>query len=363
MAKAGTTPARGVHIRAIALMHTIPIDPVADQRWSSFLASNDEATVFHHPAWIKTLMHSYGYGSASLACVGDEQILGVLPLLEIRSRLTGKRAVALPFSDYGGALAQSEAVHDKLLDAALVLQRERGWNFVELRKPLVHPLADISAAYKRHALRLDADPDRMYRSFDKSQTQRSVTKFLKSGAIVERRTDRDALRAFMRLNYQTRRKHGLPPQPDRFFEQVQKNLLDPKMGFVSLARREGTVLAGCVFLVSKNTVYYKFGASDEAHLSHRPNHGIMWDVIQWAAAEGYATLDFGRSDLDGEGLIKFKRGWGTVETDLTYSRLGGQGNKGDRAGGGLLERTKPLLQHMPIPLLKMIGNVMYEHVG
>jgi CelD/BcsL family acetyltransferase involved in cellulose biosynthesis len=135
------------------------------------------------------------------------------------------------------------------------------------------------------------------------------------------------------------------------------------MGFVSLARLEGTVLAACVFLIHRHTVYYKFGASDEAHLSHRPNHGIMWDVIRWASAQGYATLDFGRSDLDGEGLIRFKRGWGTVETDLTYVRLGSTGKQSAEPGGGMLARAKPFLQRMPVPLLKMIGNVLYEHVG
>lgn len=344
-------------------MQTFSIEPVTDPRWLSFVASSDAATVFHHPAWIETLMRTYGYGSVSLACGEGERVAGVLPLLEIRSRLTGRRGVALPFSDYGGAAAESDAAHAALVDAALGLQRERGWDFVELRSPLVHPLGQTSAAYKRHTLHLDADQDRLYRSFDKNQTQRGVSKFLKSGAIVERRTDREALRAFMRLNYQTRRKHGLPPQPDRFFDELQTHILDRDMGFVSLARLEETVLAACVFLIHRQTVYYKFGASDEAHLSHRPNHGIMWDVIRWASTQGYATLDFGRSDLDGEGLIRFKRGWGTVETDLTYVRLGSKEKQSAEPGGGMLARAKPLLQRMPVPLLKMIGNVLYEHVG
>jgi lipid II:glycine glycyltransferase (peptidoglycan interpeptide bridge formation enzyme) len=257
----------------------------------------------------------------------------------------------------------SDEAHAALVEAALQMQGERGWAFVELRSAVVHPGAQVTATYKRHTLRLDPDVDRLYRAFDKSQNQRSVAKFLKSGAIVERRTDSEALRAFMSLNYQTRRKHGLPPQPDRFFDEVQKRLLDHNMGFVSIARLENTVLAACVFLLLGKTVYYKFGASDEAHLAHRPNHGIMWDAIRWAAAGGYTTLDFGRSDLDGEGLIRFKRGWGTVETDLTYVRLGCREQLKVPAGEGILGRAKPLIQRMPLPVLKMIGKILYEHVG
>jgi len=345
------------------MMQAVSIDPVTDPRWRSFVASTGAATVFHAPEWIETLMQTYGYGSFSLASVEGDRLTGVLPLLEIRSRLTGKRGVALPFSDYGGAAAESDAAHGLLVEAALGLRRERGWSFVELRSPFAHPLGQTCAAYKRHTLHLDADQDRLYRSFEKSQTQRGVSKFLKSGAVVERRTDSDALRAFMQLNYLTRRRHGLPPQPDRFFLQLQKHILDRGLGFVSLARLDGAVLAACVFLMHGKTVYYKFGASDEEHLSHRPNHGIMWDVIRWASAQGYAALDFGRSDLDGEGLIRFKRGWGTIETDLTYVRIGSRVQQSAEAGGGILGRAKPLLQRMPVPLLKMIGNILYEHVG
>lgn len=51
------------------------------------------------------------------------------------------------------------------------------------------------------------------------------------------------------------------------------------------------------------------------------NHGILWDAIQWGCENGYHTLDMGRSDLDGEGLLKYKRSWGTTESDLTYVRF------------------------------------------
>jgi len=116
-----------------------------------------------------------------------------------------------------------------------------------------------------------------------------------------------------------------------------------------------------VFLLFKDTVYYKFGASDEAHLVHRPNHGIMWDAIRWAGGEGYRVLDFGRSDLDGEGLIKFKRGWATEESDLRYYRT--PASTAGEKNTGVLEKMKPVFQRLPVPVLKVIGKVLYEHAG
>jgi CelD/BcsL family acetyltransferase involved in cellulose biosynthesis len=340
------------------------IDPLSDPRWLPFLDATTGSTIFHHPAWITPLMEAYGYGAASLGCFEGETLVGVLPMLEIRSRLTGRRAVALPFSDYGGSVAVDEETHGLLLDAALKQGKERGWSFVEMRSAVRHANARESGAFKRHQLVLGSDPERLMKMFDKSQTQRGLGKFQKSGAVIERSAGRDALKAFMALNYQTRRKHGLPPQPDRFFDGFQKHVLDKGLGFVSLARLEGQILAACVFMMYKDTVYYKYGASDEQGLAHRPNHGIMWDAMRWGIAEGYRVLDFGRSDLDGEGLIKFKRGWGTTETDITYAHVGITGMPAaGGSGGGFLERIKPVIERMPVPVLKVIGRVLYEHVG
>jgi CelD/BcsL family acetyltransferase involved in cellulose biosynthesis len=346
------------------MMDVRTIDPLGDPRWRAFLDATAGATIFHHPDWIAPLMQAYGYTPASLGCFDGETLVGVLPLLEIRSRLTGRRAVSLPFSDYGGSVAVSEDVHARLLEAALEHGKERGLGYVEMRCEVEHAHAVACGAYKRHQLELGNDPALLMKAFDKSQTQRGLNKFLKSGGVVRRHTGQEGLQAFMRLNYLTRRKHGLPPQPDRFFDGFQKHILDRGKGFVSLAMMGEDVLAACVFMRYKDTLYYKYGASDDDGLVHRPNHGIMWDAMQYGIGEGLRILDFGRSDLDGEGLIKFKRGWGTIETDITYAQVGTAGRPAaGGSGGGLLDRLKPLIQRMPVPVLKVIGQILYEHVG
>ncbi len=339
----------------------LPIDPATDPRWAAYLEHHPEATVFHDSSWIGLQVHVYGYRNKSLACFEEGRITGVLPLLEIRSVLTGTRGVSLPFSDYSAPLADDEAVLQRLCSAVVALRTERCWKYVEFRGEVRGEDLQAAAAYKRHRLILARDTEALFRTFDKSQTQRSVNKFEKSGAVVERRTDAGAMSAFMRLNYLTRRKHGLPPQPDRFFEELHRTIIGPGRGFVSLARLGSADLGASVFLRFKDTIYYKFGASDEAYLVHRPNHGIMWDAIRWAGAEGYRVLDFGRSDLDGEGLIKFKRGWATEESDLTYYRS--SASVAGQKGADRLEMLKPVFQRLPIPVLKAIGKVLYEHVG
>jgi CelD/BcsL family acetyltransferase involved in cellulose biosynthesis len=341
----------------------VHIDPSADPRWTAFVEEHPRAMVFHHPAWMAALLDTYGYEQCSLLCTEGQEVLGIVPLLGIASRLTGRRGVCLPFSDYGYPLFRRASGLDALLDACLQLKERKRWAYVELRGMTQHPAAKPSARYKVHRLDLTPGPDTLFKGFTRGGTQAAIKQCARFGVRIERRTDPEAVALFRRLNYQTRKKHGIPPQPDRFFDAIHRHLIARGMGFVSIAIENGRPIAASVFLSYRGTLYHKFNASDEEALRFRPNHGILWDATQWGCANGYHTLDMGRSDLDGEGLLKYKRSWGTTESDLTYVRFTDQPTEIRTGEGGALSLLNPVLRHTPVPLLKALGNFLYEHVA
>ena len=342
----------------------LPIDPHTDPRWLEFLARHPGSTIFHHPQWIRALETTYRYRPCSFGFVEEGRLTGLLPLLEIRSWLTGARGVSLPFSDFGGPLITSNATLRSVADHCRSLLAEKHWKYVEFRGDVEIASTVAGQHFKRHRLQLGKDTDAVFRGFDKSQTQRSVRKAEKSGVVVERSTDPHSMDEFVRLNYITRKKHGMPPQPSSFFRNVHKFVIGTGLGFVSLARIGNAVAAAAVYLTHNDTVYYKFGASDESLLKSRPNHALMWDAIRWGCEHGFKNFDFGRTDLDNEGLLEYKRGWGTVETDVVYRRFLGAATDAQAIGEqGLLEKVKPVFRRMPIPVLKIIGKVLYGHVG
>lgn len=340
------------------MTHVEFIDPHADARWRAFADAHPDALIFHHPLWMKVLERAYGYRQASLACFEDGEMTGILPLLEIRSRLTGRRAVSLPFSDYSSLLVRTPAAGESIVARAAELCALRRWKYVEIRG--ASPRGAVAAAYALHRVHLQPDAQLVFRTFEKKRTQYTLKKFEKTGVVVQRRTDAEAMVAFMRLNYLTRQKHGIPPQPDRFFDLFHETLIAGGLGFVSVATYEGKPIAASVFLHYKEMIYHKFNASDETFLHLSANPGILWDAIRWGCEHGYRVLDLGRSDLDGEGLIKYKRGWGAEELPLQYYRLPDEAAVTRSNATGVL---KPLMQRLPVPLLKVIGKVLYGHAG
>jgi lipid II:glycine glycyltransferase (peptidoglycan interpeptide bridge formation enzyme) len=101
-----------------------------------------------------------------------------------------------------------------------------------------------------------------------------------------------------------------------------KHVIDKELGFVVLVHLDRQPVAGALYLAWNRNLIYKFGASDPRFWDLRPNNLAMWTAIEWACEHGYRTLDFGRTDLDNQGLRDFKSRWGAMELPLTYSYLG-----------------------------------------
>jgi CelD/BcsL family acetyltransferase involved in cellulose biosynthesis len=344
-------------------MNVVQIDPINDSRWLTFLEATPGAPIFHHPAWLNVLAETYGYSPVCLAATEANSVVGVLPLMEVRSWLTGNRAVCLPFSDSCAVVVRDEPALRALLHCSEELRKARGWKYVEIRDAVASIGFRTTARYKRHCTPLGGDPEALFRTFKKTQVQQSILKAEKLGVVVERRTDSEALRALIHLNALTRRRHGVPPQPDSFFLNIGRRMLEAGLGFIGTATLDGRILTAALFLHWKNAIVYKYSASDERARSVQASHAVIWDAMRWGCEHGFTLLDLGRSDLTNEGLLQFKRGWGSQESDLIYVRLGASTNDRTSDSPRTLERLRPVISRIPLPILKLIGRRVYAHIG
>ncbi len=212
----------------------------------------------------------------------------------------------------------------------------------------------------RHLLPLAEDPAEVEQRYSKSQIKRGIKKARRENLSAERRTDAAALDAFYALHLKTRQRLGVPTQPKRFIQRFEE-LFDAGLGFVELVLDEGRPIAAAVFLSFNGTLTYKYGASDAAALGKRPNNLLFSEVIRWACEAGFHTLDFGRTDIDNEGLRSFKRSWGADESELSYTYLADreptlQPALRDRVMGTTIRRS-------PAVVGRLAGAALYRHVG
>ena len=168
--------------------------------------------------------------------------------------------------------------------------------------------------------------------------------------------------AFYDLHLRTRRRQGVPIQPRRFFRLIAERTLARGGGWVDVVEGAGRPLAAALFLAGNGTVIYKFGASDEAAWSLRPNHLLFWNAIRAACEDGYQTFDFGRTDAGHDSLAAFKRSWGAREEALTYSVVGGAA-AGDRGHGTAARVLGTVIRHAPPFVCRAAGELLYRFVA
>lgn len=339
------------------------LDPVADRRWVQFLDHTVDASPFHHPAWLALLRRTYRYPVEALCVIDrDGAIAAGVPLARVESRLTGRRVVALPFSDACSPLAlpgPSAAAAPALLEALGVERAHTGLD-IELRAP-VRGIAGghVVPRFLSHRLALGEDSAAILRAA-RSQVRRGIAKADREGVTVTRATGRASLEAFYALHLRTRRRQGVPTQPKPFILAFEE-LFGHGLGFVLVARHAGRPIAAAVFLSFGGTLLYKYGASDERHLAVRPNNLLFAEAIRAGCAAGCHVLDFGRTDFDNPGLAAFKRSWGAAETVLHYTYVA---DAPPQSGSGTASRALAAVIRRAPPLAgRAIGTALYRHVG
>lgn len=327
-------------------------------RWFEFARSHQDASPFHHPAWLTLLATCYRFRPLRLALTDDVgQIIGGLPALDLSSPLTGRYWVSLPFTDYCPLLTReqlTEVLTSKLVGEARSLRL----NALELHAPLPEQVRlHTWTAGVRHTLSLSPNPDTVYRQFSKMH-QRNIRKAERAGVTIGRGRSPSDMRTFYHLHLMTRQRQGTPIQPRRFFSLLTRQLRESDLGFVLTAHVNQAPVAAAVFLAWNGTLIYKYGASDPAYWEHRANNLLFWTAIRWGCENGYHTFDMGRSDLHNRGLREFKDGWGTTEEILRYSVIADPPVK---FPSGRLERAlAPVIRHSPAWVCRIAGELFYR---
>lgn len=337
------------------------IDPIADTAWNEFVESHPEGSIFHHSAWLALLRDQYRYRVFAICVEQSGRILSGIPFCEVKDIFNRKKMVCLPFSDCCGPLGSSPEDLRILLDQACSMGIESG-AAVELRASLEGVIGFKSEiTHWLHVTSIVEEPDTLWRSF-RPRVQRAIKKAQKSSLTSAVRRDPDAMEIFYRLHLKTRRKQGIPIQPRRYFSLFQKHIIERNLGFIHVVYDGTRALSAGVFCEFKDTIVYKYGASDPACLDLSPNYLMLWDAMCYARERGRANFDFGKTEMANQGLRLFKNGWNPVESKLAYSYFPKIPSREifEAVNENLV---RPCIRHSPELVCRLAGELLYKYVA
>jgi CelD/BcsL family acetyltransferase involved in cellulose biosynthesis len=300
-----------------AVGNVVSVDPRTDTLWAK-LVQQAPSSVFHSPEWMRVLSATYGWEPSARILLDEQgQPHAGIPFCRI-SDLLGERIVSLPFSDYCDPLVDDEESWRFLIGQLLSEHRPLSVRCLHNDLPLGDPRFTLAKQAKWHGLDLRPSVDALWKAMHDS-THRAIRKSERAALTVRMAESEQELRVFFEMHLKVRKyKYGLLAQPYSFLQNIWRHFVEPGRGFLLLAVHDGRIVAGDFFLEWKDTLYYKFNASLPDDLSYRPNDLLVWQGIQEGKKRGLTYLDFGLSDIDQDGLIRYKRKFGTEESTISF---------------------------------------------
>lgn len=318
--------------------------------------------MFHTPEWLQVLSGTYRFTPVAYASVKHGAITGVVPFCLTRGITGDKRLVSLPYSDFCEPLGMCE--NDIANVVALAKNELNGHGYVELRGGGHLPAGTtIWNTMLTHDIDCSPSKDALFKTLRES-LQRNIRKAERSNLTCSFATSIDSVQQFYHLNCLTRREHGLPPQPWKFFEHIWRLIVGAGNGFIATVLHEGVAVAAALFLRKDGKVWYKFGASTKNKLYLRPNDFILWRSLLHCKAEGASVLNLGRTELQHSGLLRFKRGWGSGESAVNYYRYNCTSSSYISAKRFAYDTLcQSVISRMPLVFLKPVGSFIHQFAG
>ena len=335
-------------------------NPAQVARWEAFVERCPDATFFHRAGWQTVIRDVFRHETHFLYAEQGGEVLGVLPLARVHSRLFGHSLTGLPFTVYGGVAATDETAAQALEAEAQRIAQAAGVDHLELRH--VHrrhtdwPVQDLYVTFRKPILATEEENMLAIPRKQRAMVRKGIKNALTSAI------DPDVTR-FFALYADNVHRHGTPAMPKRYFQKLM-DVFGKDCEVLTVCSAEGKPLSSVLSFYFRDEVLPYYAGDDEAARDLAANDFKYWELMRRACARGLKVFDYGRSKV-GTGPYAFKKNWGFEPTPLhyeyrLYKRESIPQNNPSNAKYKLLIAT---WRRMPIGLANWLGPFIVRNLG
>jgi len=337
-----------------------PADSGAAARWDAFVLACPQATFFHRAGWQQIIRRVFRHPVHYFFAERDGQIVGVLPLAHVKSRLFGNALVSLPFAVYAGVATEDEDVRSALEREAQALAHSLGVDHLEFRNLQPHhqdwPAQDLYVTFRKEIFPTE---DENMNAIPRKQ-RAMVRKGIKNGLVSEIDTQ---VNRFFALYADNVHRHGTPAFSKRYFQALFETF-GGDCEILTVTSAEGKPLSSVLSFYFRDEVLPYYAGDDLSARELAANDFKYWELMRRACTRGIKIFDYGRSKQD-TGPYSFKKNWGFTPQPLhyeycLYKREGIPQNNPSNAKYKLLIET---WRRMPLSLANLIGPHIVRNLG
>jgi serine/alanine adding enzyme len=354
-----------------ALMAALSQVPSSDYRltleetpgvdWDPFVMQAEGASLYHLSGWTEIAREVFGHRTLFVqARDASESLVGILPVIQQRSRLLGNFATSLAFFSYGGALTRDPVLARHLMVRAADAADELGCRYLEFRDMQRRP---VDWALRTDKITLQLTLPATFEELSKrlGSKLRSQVKRADREGVACRIGTQALLDDFYEVFAENMRDLGTPVYPKRFFEAILKRF-EPYCELVVIDwQGEPAAAAFLTFWQGRAEVPWASCRAKAKPLGL--NMKLYWELLLRAVSRGCSLFDFGRSTVD-SGTYRFKRQWGAEPVPLFWYRWERNGSGRETAAseeserGRIMQVATAVWQRLPLGIANMLGPLI-----
>lgn len=285
----------------------------SNDAWDEYVRQHPEGRFCHLTAYQSTLRKSFSFHSHRFALWRDGRLCAVIPLCEGRSLLFSNKWVSMPYTEYGGFLADHDVPAQEL--AGLVAAVSRAASRASVRGLELNGLLGLqqnetfvpAVSYDAAVLDLGPGPDDLFKKVFAHEVRKAIRKAESRGLKTHEASDQDIIAdLFYPMYLENMHRLGVPPLGLSYFTALRAGFGDDLRIF--WAERDGQPVAGLLGIRSGSRVQITVTVSTPVSWEDRPNDLTHWAFVRWACEVGARWFDFG--SVRYEGQRHYKKKWG-----------------------------------------------------
>ena len=336
------------------------LEATQSARWDAYVLKTAEATFFHRSGWKKVLETAFGHRTHFIYAERGGDIVGILPLAQVKSFLFGHTLSSLPFCVYGGIVADDAEAAEALRKAGCELADRLEVDALELRNRYHSgnqwPVKELYYTFKKEI----ADDEKVNLKAIPNRQRAMIRKGIAEGLESEWDTDTDRI---FKVYAESVRNLGTPVFTARYFK-ILRDVFKQDCT-VLMIRHAGQDVAGVMNFHFRDEVLPYYGGSTAHSRSIKGvNHFMYWELMRLAGLAGARIFDFGRSKK-GTGPFSFKKNFGFQPMALPYEYYLVKSSAVPDVNPTnpkyrLMVRT---WQHLPLAVANIVGPPLARHLG
>jgi FemAB-related protein (PEP-CTERM system-associated) len=336
-------------------------------RWDEYVLSHSESSPYHLWAWKESIEKSYGHKAFYFCAEENGQIVGILPLFNLRLPLLLNELTALPFCDVGNLFANSLNVQNLLIKKLNEFAKIIGARKSSLRGILNYSYSPDSNLYieetskVRMLLSMPSTSDTLFANF-KSKLRSQIRKAEKNG-VEFHWADLEGIDDFYAVYCCNMRNLGSPPHSRQWFTSIMANYKNRAR--IGMAKYEGKCIGAGLILSTNTSTVIPWASTLREYNRLNPNMLLYWNFLKFSSNNGFLNFDFGRS-TEGESTYRFKKQWGAQPIPLIWYSLHKNYRRKDeteKKESNTRNIAASTWKKLPLPVATYIGPHLRKYIS